>query len=454
MKGKSLYLLIDELNKSERHQLLNNSKRSGDKRQSALYKLVKNWTGSIETYELLLQECTASLFESKKDAKEEDKVQRRFIDFSIKEIELIKLKNFLAEDHLMRNFLLTKIYSSKSHPEVNDRYLKKIAELSAENNDRFWQGYYLNEMIEKTSQSHTRKETSLLHNLLIEKNELIQKNYHSDLSGIYNLISLLLLEDTDLLKELKSLILTHEELEVLIELSKGSAEEVVYLTARARFQFYEPILFFKYFNEANTVLKKLKDKRAHKELLEELNLLRVLFGLHHGENATLLLPFATVLEQGSNGTQRFYFLLIKLLDSVEKGKTWNDNKEINKLALEPENAFRKEFLLALYSFIKKDYSPALKRLNELSYTNHPQISTWSRLLELHIHIRKENYALCDSLINRLNRHFKTNKSKEFTSSSDKWLFNQLQQRLKSKPLSSKKDVQAISVCSLHKIMLA
>ena len=453
MKGKSLYLLIDELNKAERHQLLNSCKRSGDKRQIALYNLVKKWTGAIDTFEKLLDTSTKDLFEGKKDAKEEDKVQRRFIDFSIKEIEHVKLKNYLTEDHLTRNYLLTKVYNEKRQSDINDRYLHKLGELAKEQNSFSMYELFLERMIEKTSSIHTKKETQLLHDLLIEKNALIQKNYHSDLSGIYNLISLLQLEDKDLLKELKGLILTNEELEVLIELAAGSSEEIIYLTARARFHFYDHKKFLLYYENAHYAIKKLKGNHQ-KHLAEELALLRILFGLHHAEPATTLVAYSSELENSNSGTNLFYFHLIRLIDLFNRNKPLPDIKDVNKIYSEPENVFRREFLIALLSFMKKDYSTALKRLNELSYINHPQVSSWSRLLELNIHIKKENYSLCDSLIGRMNRFFQSNKTKEFTAPSNKLVFTQLQQRLKARPLSQKKAVEEQGISCLHKIMLA
>ncbi|HCA82186.1 MAG TPA: hypothetical protein DEP18_00245, partial [Flavobacteriales bacterium] len=168
MKGKSLFLLIGELNKAERHQLLNTCKRSGDKRHLVLYQLMKKHTGTKDTFEDVLFSVAKPLFGGEKDEKEKDKTVRRFIDFSLKEIEQIKLRNFLQEDQLLRHFLLSRIYESKGDASIERRYLERTGELSDQLHDRFMKAYYVDRMVDHTSRTHTKKEMKILQELLAE----------------------------------------------------------------------------------------------------------------------------------------------------------------------------------------------------------------------------------------------------------------------------------------------
>jgi hypothetical protein len=447
MKGKSLYLLIEELNKAERHQLLNACKKTGDKRHGSLYELVKKSGSSKNNFADLLMGCAENLFEGKKDEKEKDKILRRFIDFAVKEIEQIKLRNFLAEENLLRNYLLSMIY--KPQEEIFERYLEKTGELSENRNENI-SGFFLDNKIELTSRIHNKKELRILRDLLVEKNKRIQKNYHAELSKIYELLSLLYLEDEDLMKELRGLILTNEEAGELIALSSGSAEGVRYMLSKARFSFFDEKSFAVQISEAEKEAKKLRTDSKTSELGEQIRLLRALHFFHFGKQADELVRITKGLESSHDSVVKFYAYLFMILDAAKRKAALPEMKELNKLKMEPENEFRKEFLISLALFLKEDYSGSLKLLNQLSYVSNTEVACWSRLMELRLHIMKENDSLCESLAGRIQRYFQANEGKRFMAPSNKSTFRSLLEMMKGKRVSGDK-MRGIS--ALHALII-
>lgn len=452
MKGKSLFLLIGELNKAERHQLLNTCKRSGDKRHLVLYQLMKKHTGTKDTFEDVLFSVAKPLFGGEKDEKEKDKTMRRFIDFSIKEIEQIKLRNFLQEDQLLRHFLLSRIYESKGDASIERRYLERTGELSDQLHDRFMKAYYVDRMVDHTSRTHTKKEMKILQELLAEKNALIQKNYHAELARIYDLLSVLRFEDKELAEELRGLVLEDEEVDMLIALSGGSPEEIDYLVARARFAFFEPLKFTGFIQRSLASLKKIRDGREKERLNRKISFLLCQHAFHFGEAPGKLLEYAQALSSSLNGLELFYFHLARILDLHSRKKPLPEPKELSKIPMEPENQFRIEFLQALVYFLKGEHSAAVKLLNQVSYVSNFQVSTWSRLMEFRLHLNKGNLNLCDSLSGRLLRHFQGNKGKEFTLSSSKELFTLFQDELKVKSKKPGKK-SSTELCALHRAIV-
>jgi len=427
MKGKSLQLLIDELNKAERHQVLNSCKRSGDKRHKVLYELMKSSYSGKREFSELLDKHSGKLYEKKYTSAEQDKIQRRFIDFAVKEIENIKIKNFLGENPAERNHLLSKIYE-KNPGEIFQRYVQKSAELSKNKNREIYADA-IDRQIVFNSSSHTKKEISGLRNLLIIKNTLIQKNYHGELSRIYELLSLLDFEDKELTEELKPLILHDNEVEMLIGLSAGSPEEIIYLLSKARFQFYETKKFNELIHRAETAVKKLQFHEEYKKLLSKIAIIKSLHGFHFGETASSLAEMTKPLADTEDEIQLFYYHLFRVLVQASKDRLKADPKEVQKLKFSAGNEFRKDFLLALISFSRKDQVVAIKKIQDLSYHDNPQISAWSKILEIKIHLEKGNTMLCESLINRLKRALFSSKNKHFTLNSSHFSLKMLNSAL-------------------------
>ncbi|MFZ5551961.1 MAG: hypothetical protein ACOZCO_02505 [Bacteroidota bacterium] len=430
MKGKSLQLLIDELNKAERHQVLNSCKRSGDKRHLALYELMKSSYAGKKEFSEYLDKCSKRLYDKKYNAAEQDKIQRRFIDFSVKEIENIKIKNFLSVNLAERNHLLSEIYNHSS-PEILFRYVQKSAELS-KNSNRSIYAEAIDREIQLRSYTHTKKEITQLRQLLVIKNGLIQKNYHGELSRIYELLSLLEFEDRELTQELGALILHEEEAEALIGLSAGMPEEAEYLVARARFVFYEREKFNAVLQRAKESVRKIKSIPDHKKLNEKVVFIDVLHHFHFGFPAGELAEKAKPLISSSDELHVFYSHFFRLLAQAEKDRMKCDVKEIQKIKFSEQNEFRKDFLLALAAFAKKDHAVAIKKLAGLTYHDNHQLSLWARVMEITIHLEKGNDQLCESLLNRFKRTVISSKTRLFTHNSAVFSLKILQNALRGK----------------------
>lgn len=375
----------------------------------------------------MLDKNSPKLYDKKYSANEQDKIQRRFIDFAVKEIENIKIKNYLGDFAEERNHLLSKIYE-RSTREIYLRYVQKSNELSKNKKKEIY-GDAIDRLIDLNSSSHTKKEIAELRNLLVIKNALIQKNYHGELSRIYELLSLLDFEDKEISAELSQLILKEDELEMLIGLCAGTPEEIIYLLSNARFQFYDTKKFKELIHRSESTLKKLQFHPENKKLAAKIAIIKSLHAFHFGETPSLLAEMAKPLENSTDEIQLFYFHLFRLLAQANKERLKTDGKEIQKCKFSKENEFRKDFLLALAAFSLKDQSVALKKLQELAYHDNPQISIWAKIMEIKIHHEKGNTMLCESLINRLKRALFSSKNKLFTLNSGgfslKWLNSEM-----------------------------
>lgn len=123
MKGKRLYALLKNLDRSERLQLHHQCIKSSDKRHAVLKNLLDSKVDSIESFELVLNK-TALHFENYSDA---SKAQRRFIDFASKEIENILIANYLDNKAQEKSFFLAKIFNERNSQELFSHYNSNYA---------------------------------------------------------------------------------------------------------------------------------------------------------------------------------------------------------------------------------------------------------------------------------------------------------------------------------------
>ncbi len=428
MKGKSLFYLIQDLDKSEKHRILNNCKRSGDKRHVALYKLIKKNLRHKKQYEDLLEEIARELYEKSvatdKDENEKDKTIRRFIDFAVKEIEHVKLTDLLKTDLKTRNYLLAKMYHKSSTKELFKGYLKKTIPLAEKDKDLWIESDCIDSEIIIKSQSQKKKDLIQLREILLKKNRLTQELYHKKLSEVYNLLSGLYLDDTTILEELKGLMLEDHEINALIQIADQKPEAVKYKVAQARFNFDDKERFELHMKEAEELLENCTGTQESIEKLERrMCFLKALARFHHGETPEQLSPLTDrTLElnekhQFTDAIAVFYHMLFQIMINGTDDAVMQEIKK-HEHHFQEENNYLLEFINAYIHFLKGEYKDALWLLNDLSYAQNFYIAIWSRLLEIRIHYEKKNVGLCENLVERAIRQMDLNKGKVFNYDSN------------------------------------
>ena len=429
MKGKNLFLLIDDLDKSEKHKILNTCKRSGDKRHKLLYQLIKKSPKNVPQYEAALDQVADSLFEkpakTEDDEHEKDKILRRFIDFAIKEVEALKLRELLVSDQKMRNYLLATIYKRPETHTLFKSYLGKSKTLAEKDNDPWLRSFALDHGIILKTRSQKKRDLAELRELLLEKNRLIQSQYHSKLSEVYNLLSGLYLNDKNIINELENLLLADDEIDALVRLSGADPVAIEYKIAQSRFNLEDEAKLNGYLLEAESLLNKCEaEEETVERLRRRLDFLRIVDGFHYGESPEKLREYADRVMAINrkydirDGLAAFYDLFLDLLISNSSEKLTARLEEYQSIYFTGENEYMVEFLEAYGLFLDGETKRTMLLLNNLSYAPNFYIAIWSRLLQMRIHYERGNLSLCESLIDRANRQMNVNQGKIFTYSSN------------------------------------
>lgn len=429
MKGKNLYMLLQDLDKSEKHKILNTCKRSGDKRHGLLYNLIKKSPKQKQQFQNLLEQISDDLFDKQvstpKDVQEKDKIIRRFVDFSVKEIEGQKLREYLMSDQLIRNYLLSRIYQKPDTQPLFRNYLSKTRSFANKQDDPLIRGYCIDHEIIQKGKSQKKRDQIEIRDLLLEKNNLIQSEYHNKLSEVYNVLSGLFLNDKDIVLELENLMLEDSEIDALVKLSSGNPVAIEYKIAQSRFNFEDEQQLNKYISEAESLLEQCEGSEEQIEKLQRrIMFLKMIDGFHYGADLTQLQAWAdevVALDKKYNHQKSlaaFYQLLIRLLNGVNPEEVLDQIEVYAAQYFEEENQYMVEFLQAYSYFLQHDFKRSLRLLNNLSYAPNFYIAIWSRLLEIRIHCEKENFSLCESLVERANRQMNVNKGKLFTYNSN------------------------------------
>ena len=126
MVGKRLYNLILNLNVSERKIFFIAEKNNEDKRFKYLILLLKKKDLSKIEFLEAINFIENALTPSQKSSKIKNDNVRRFDDYAIKEIEDLKIKLFVKENDIIRNYLLCQIYDSSQTVESHQTYLEKL----------------------------------------------------------------------------------------------------------------------------------------------------------------------------------------------------------------------------------------------------------------------------------------------------------------------------------------
>ena len=455
MKGKSLYDQLVDLNKAERHQIINVCKKSGDKRHACLYQLLKSNFQEKSAFEKELEDISESLFQG--DAYEQDKVLRRFIDFSSKEIENQKIKNFLDKNPKERNFILTEVYKKPSTEVLFEKYNQKTQVLSEKVEDVWTQKACVDKNILLKYNTKKKKDFNELKKLLLFKNKLTHSVYHQNLAEVYELYSKLFFDDTNVREEMGQLELSEEDISSLILLAGKSPQAIEYKIAQLRMRFFEDDNLLKDLTELNNLFDEVDaDPKIIKRLMAKKLLLTTRYKFSKGVEENDKESTETVkLNEAinfKNDTGVFYYLLYKLFNNPQIDIN-NEIKKLNLKYFKSDTLYLLEFVFAAQELLNKNYSGAIKWLNNLSYAPNYYISMWSRLMEIKAHYEKDNISFCENLFNRAVRQYQNNTSRKFTQESNAYILAYYAEKLNVKIPTIIKNKTKNNNCLLHKHLL-
>lgn len=414
MKGKRLYALLKNLDRSERLQLHHQCIKSSDKRHAVLKDLLDSRVDSIESFESVLNK-TAAHFENYPDSA---KALRRFIDFASKEIENILIVNYLEANADEKNFILAKIFNNRNSQELFLHY-NESAKTSAHDMNKLWMLSELSDHKTKwLSRGQMKDDMQALRILLNQKYQFDQLNYYQQLFQYYSTFSALYLDDISIISEhqLEIIIL---ELKDLSEKSPTLFFKAQFLLALARFNFRNKSKLDNSLREVQNIISQLKENETEFErVLRSFYYISILAGIYYGEDLQNLIYFSDeVIRINIKHNYKdsvSYFLNIMFLQLNKDFESAEAlRKKYDKNYFDESNQSYSDFLDALYLFLNGSFDAALDILNSLSYDHSEYVSLWSRLMVIKIHSCYKNDRLLKILLSRTNKHLKDHKEMFF-----------------------------------------
>lgn len=417
MKGKRLYHLLNDLNKSQLQQLHYRCTLGEDKRRVVLKALLESDYKTKDEY----SKAIAELFVYFQDLPDGEKTLRRFIDFACKEIENLQIQNYLNEHGSARDFLLVQVYNFDSSAYLFHYYHDKAVQSNQK------EGNYWREILELYHQKiqwhfrgQSRKDYQQIKHYILEKHRLNEEGYYSELCMHYNTLSGMYLEDNHDLDEFSGLIPSEESFELLIRNSpKPSYASQLYL-AQARFSFRDAQELEIYISKAEVCCKQIADDAINFERVNRSILyLRILAGMNYFAPMNELLEQSQVVfevnqKYAYKDSVSFFLHQMLLMLAGDWEQMRRKRRKYADFYFDESNVFYPQFLEGLECFLLEEDEKALLLLNILSYASSHYVALWSKLIVLKIHAELGNWRLAKKLIDRANYYLKNNVGKIFT----------------------------------------
>lgn len=415
MKGKRLYQLLEELNKTEHRQLLNICKKSSDKRSLYLADLLRKRYTNITGYATALAEIQHKLAIGAKDEEEQDKKLRRWCDYACMEVENLILFNQLNLDKNLRTKLLSNAYDQRNNPELTSYYNKFSILQSIEVNDLENLIAQYDIQLRWLSKKQYKEDFSIIENLLIKRQKAADLRYHELSSFFYSLLSGLYLDNPES-KIISNILPDRNELIRLSIQSDDSYSRFLYDLSYLRMGFFKPQYFTKHIEEKIEEIRNAPISGNQKDRqLRTILFLKVIGGLYYGYPLGDLLAsseqiFEINTKYGYYDSVSFFFYLFFLLLDNRISQYDLLLRKFSKKYFQDENKDYFLFLQALRFYLLKDYGAALHNLMFLSYSHSIYLAAWSRLLEITIHLNYKDLKMANVLIGRLKRFLKLNQN--------------------------------------------
>ncbi len=405
MKGKRLYQLIKELNRTEHRQLLHACSISSDKRNAALLLLLKKRNLSEKTFEAWLLTLVASW--NIKNEAEQDKKQRRWVDFACKEIENLLLRNHYNESE-KRSHDLSQIFNKRNHQDLTSYYNSKAIERARKNKwyDVLIQEYDLS--IRWLSRNQTSKNISLIASLMRMRRRVTDLRYHEATSYFYTVNSSLFLDLPSRFSD-TYIVPDSTEFKQLLKSSPDNFSLILYSLAEVRYSFYKKQKFELLLEKCFSLIACSELKKSERDVLKRSALyLKITGGLYYGYPIKTMTRDAREMFEYSvryelRDTTGFFLLLFFLLIECDMVAYDDYLKKYRASMFIKGNEDYTGFLQAFKYFQEGNYRDAVNILIDVSYSQSHYLAIWSRLLEIAIHRKDGELGLCKVMISRAKR---------------------------------------------------
>ena len=410
MKGKRLYQLINELNKTEHRQLVNHCNLSSDKRAIALGELlrIRNLTETgFEKWLLLLVKSW-----NIQQSIEQEKKQRRWVDFACKEIEQLLLKNHFAESDA-RHYQLANLFDKRNHEELTTYYNEQSLQTASDekNLNSILNGYDI--QLRWLSRNQTKANIAQIGSLLVKRKQATELSYHEAMSYFYSVSSALYIDNPNA-EAYKKIMPDEQQLLALRNDTSDEYSQILYLLAQTRFSFYQQPLFEQHLKETFIAIHNGKLNEGDKHRLERSCLyLRITGGLYYGFDLKKMIKHAEdmlviMLRYKIYDSVGFFFLLFFVLVDNNLSKYDALLKKHKSAFFNNENTDYPLFLESLRIYLKEGSDKALGNLQKTCYSKSLYVAAWSKLLEIKIHAERNDDRFVKVLTTKAKRFIKTN----------------------------------------------
>jgi len=386
-------------------------KSSADKRAAALAQLL----GKRNLTEPVFEKWLIDLVQSWNitNAAEQDKKQRRWVDYACKQVEQLLLANHWASSH-KRHQELAAIFDRRNHEELTAYYNQHSLQSNHPGNDYNSLIYAYNIELRWLARNQTQKNIIKIGSLLLRQKEATELSYHQQLSYFYNVSSALYIDNPGHKNYLK-ITPGKAQFVALCNAAKSEYSRLLYQLAETRFSFYNRLVFEKEMQAAFTAVQKSGlDENLKQQLERSCLYLRITGGLYYGFKLNIMLSDAErmlqlMLRHKIYDSIGFFFLLFFLLIDNKPDKYLVLLQKHKHTFFTNENKDYLLFLESLYLYRIQQPEQALDNLLLTSYSKSVYLSAWSRLLEIKIHTSLNNKRLAGVLLARAKRFLKTHR---------------------------------------------
>ncbi len=405
MKGKRLFQLIKELNRTEHRQLVYDCTVSNDKRNKALLALLKKRSLSEQSLETWLQDMVRSW--GIKDETEQDKKQRRWVDFACKEIENLLLRNYYSHTD-KRYHDLSGLFSKRNHQELTAYYNAKAIESARRNK---WYDVLVDEYdlsVQWLSRNQNSKNIALIRGLMKMRKEVTDLRYHEAMSYFYTVNSSLFLDLPSQFSD-KAIMPNPMEFRQLRKSSPDEYSAILYALAETRYNFYQRQKYERLLSDCFNLIEASGLQQRDKELLKRSVLyVKITGGIYYGYpiekmsgDAQQMFQFS--LKHDIRDTIGFFLLLFFLLIEGNIAAYDEYMKKYKATMFIKGTEDYIAFLAAFKQYREGKYKSAIKLLMDISYSQSHYLSIWSRLLEIAIHYKDGDRRMSNIMVNRARR---------------------------------------------------
>lgn len=431
MIGQKLHDLLDVLTVSHVKLLDYRCLSSIDKRYGILKLIIhKKGIGLQELNQLLDKEVKKVW--PKSDAKEHNLKVRRIADFFIEQIEKVLLESHLEKNSSAKNVLLADIVEKRGNVNLLDRYYDKAYKTSKEDEETFYQLMSLKGKIRVNYTSQLDKDLEKALQLNEEFLKVLEYTTNRKKAEYYNNISNIYLEKNSIVKDRKK-----EINDEILEILNGEVypiNKVWLYFSLAKLNYDDDKLRNDYFQKAKDLLSNIEEKNSDYHALElRIRFLELRLSFFTGKDLQTLLHLSEEIIRSRDGysiinnNTLFYNILFLIIGSeIDKATKLLEEDHIY---FKGSGNIMENFLKAVLYENKGDFKRAIQLLNPIMYTSHYFFAVFARLLLIKIHLKRDNRALCKSLIESTNKFLIQNSGNPLGKEANEYVLKVLKKRI-------------------------